>query len=461
MFKSRYSPYSSYQKRNRSRPVSPIFILLSIPLILILLELLMRLFVGISGKSGELNAYQGESAIANAYRLQFLNSSQQPYDGLPQRGRLLAQQRTSVGYELRGKQKSQYWQINPQGFRDDQPVPLAKPKGEIRVFILGGSTAFGQMNPNNQATLATKLETRLNQRIANQKANPEKYRPDQLPYFKSELDKVITLPLKLRPGQYRVINAAVPGYTSGNELAQLALEILPYKPDAIVILDGYPDLMLPSNQEETDIPQRDALLADAPGHFGAYLKQQFQNGLSSLYLYKAIHYWIVKPQPDVKEMSLGLLGNEGGLADKSSEQQSRIKRYRDRHLQIAQLTTGAKIPLIVALQPEITGRGSNKITVSEQLLINQLESAYTQKIQTGYKDLGQASQQLQRAFPQTVKTLNFYKLYQNFPQQAFSDRVHLTEAANGLMAEKIYSAIASFPQLQVSPPAVAGTKSNK
>lgn len=451
MFKSHRR---SYRKHHRSLPL-PV-IILAIPLTLILLELLVRIFVGVTGKSAELAAYEGQPAIVNAYCLKFLGSTQQPYDGLFDRGHLAAQRSLAGGYKLVGNQKSNFWNINQQGFRDDKPLPLEKPKGEIRIFLLGGSTAFGQWNASNQATLASKLEARLNERMAQQKRSPEKYRPIPLPVYKPELEKALTLPPKLREGRYRVINAAVPGYASGNELAQLALQILPYSPDAVIVLDGYTDLMLPSHKAQTDIPEMDAFLNNAPGHFWTYLTGQLKQWVTSTYLVKATQYWLLRPQPSVSQLSVVVTENTAPLEQRlpadSSELERRVARYFNFHKQMVRLTTGFNIPLVIAVQPEITGRGTSKSSASEQRIVNEIGTLYKQRVKTGYTQLIKAAQELQDAFPQNVKALNFYPLYENFPNRAFYDAIHLTEEGNTELAERLYQTIAALPKLHEAPP---------
>lgn len=453
MFKSRRRPYRQPRRRSFSLLV---IILLAVPLVLILLELLTRLFIGIMGKNAELVAYKGELPIVTAYRLKFLGETQQPYDGLTNHGHLAAQRHLAVGYSLVGNQKNKFWRINEQGFRDDAPVPIVKPKNEIRIFILGGSTAFGQWNTNNQATLASALEARLNERVAQQKRFPEKYRPMTLPFYKPELLKALALPLRLREGQYRVINAAVPGYTSGNELAQLALQILPYSPDAVVVLDGYTDLMLPSNQAQADIPNIESFLNNAPGHFWTYLTRQFKQSVTDTYLVKAIRYWFLHPQPSVSQLSLVATDDaeplEQHLASDSAELKRRVAGYRDRLKQMVALTTGARIPLIVAIQPEITGRGQAKLPPREEAILKELGPVYKQRVQTGYAELAQVSQQLQKAFPKNVTTLYLYNFYENFPDPAFYDAVHLTQKANASLSEQFYRVMTGLPKLQLTPP---------
>ncbi|MEQ8755888.1 MAG: SGNH/GDSL hydrolase family protein [Coleofasciculus sp. G1-WW12-02] len=451
MFKSRRR--RTYRKRRSPLPL--LAIVLAIPIALILLELSTRLLVGVMGKSAELAAYEGEPAIVNVYRLKFLNDTNKPYDGLSEQGRLAAHRSLGVGYQLVGDQTSNFWQINPQGFRDTEPVPLAKPNTEFRIFLLGGSTAFGQWNPSNQATIAAQLEARLNERVAQQQRSPEKYRPTDLPFYKPDLEKALALPPKIKGGQYRVINAAVPGYASGNELAQLALQILPYQPDAIIVLDGYMDLLLPSDRMATDIPHIESFLSNASGHFWTHLSQELTSVVTNTYLVRAIQYWLVRPQPSVSRLSLAALNGTTHLANylpaDSEELQERVTRYRDRHKQMIRLATGASVPLIIAIQPEITGRGNQQISLTEKEILLELGVVYQQRIQEGYAALAQSLQQLQNWYPQNVKTLNFYEVYRNFSDRAFWDAIHLTEEANRVISESLYQTLSASPKLQVPP----------
>ncbi|HEY9597329.1 MAG TPA: hypothetical protein V6D33_06625, partial [Cyanophyceae cyanobacterium] len=84
----------------------------------------------------------------------------------------------------------------------------------------------------------------------------------------------------------------------------------------------------------------------------------------------------------------------------------------------------------------------------EQAILKELGTSYQQRVQAGYTELAQANAQLQKAFPKNVMALNFYKLYEGFPKQAFSDAIHLTEEANGLLAERLYRKLSALPKLQ-------------
>src|SRR3984893_5776642 len=112
-------------------------------------------------------------------------------------------------------------QHNAQGFRRDKDVSLEKPPNTVRIFITGGSTAYGATTEMpeytgnrwrllyNNETIEYYLEQKLNQ------AYPSK--------------------------RWEVINAAAPGYQLSQELAEIESVLLRYHPDYI-ILDGNNDI---------------------------------------------------------------------------------------------------------------------------------------------------------------------------------------------------------------------------
>jgi lysophospholipase L1-like esterase len=116
------------------------------------------------------------------------------------------------------------------------------------------------------------------------------------------------------------------------------------------------------------------------------------------------------------------------------------------------LATGAQIPLVIAIQPEITGRSQAKLSPREQEILKAAGTVYQQRVQIGYAELAQANQQLQKAFPKNVRTLNFYKFDEDLSKGAFYDTVHLTEEGNAVLAERLYRSLTSLPKLQVIPP---------
>lgn len=456
-FRRRPASFSTsyYSPRQKKKRRSSVWWLAAIPVGLIGLEILLRIGTSLSGHQAELDSYVGEPSIVTAYRLKPLNQSGQPIQGVPSQGRLVAQQSALTGYRLVGNQQNPFVKINAQGFRADQPIDSNKPQNEIRILLLGGSTAFGQLSSSNHSTIAYQLEKRLNQQVQDQKTNSKQFRPDVLPYYADELEKALKLPPKIRESQYRVINAAVPGYASGNILSQLASHLLTYKPDVIILVDGYTDLLLPSSQEATTLVDTDSLLANATGHFFSSLSQGIQDGFGSLYLVRGIEKWLIQPQPSIESLVDPLDASHQPLADRFAptpeEQTRRIDRYTRNLEQIAHLASASNAMLLVGLQPELSHR--HNPSAREKQVLDQLGTRYTQHVQDSYQQLAGSIAQAKKAVP-GLTTIDLQTAFDGVAGDAFQDTVNLTDRANQALADRLYDVIA--PKLQVQPKPFGG-----
>ena len=457
MFKSRPRERLIFanRKTKRRHHFSWLWFIVSVSLLLLVIELLTRIFIDISGKREEFAPTIAESEIISSYQLNFVHEAKQIDETLERAGNLIAKRSLSVGYQLVGEQKSNYWQINEQGFRDRDPVPLAKPANEVRIFLLGGSTAFGYGNTSNEATISEFLEARLEQRLLQQKSSPNLYQPGILPYDPNNRKQALAKPAKLKSGNYRVINASVPGYASGNELAQLALSILQYKPDLIVILDGYPDLMLTSAEKATEIPQLDKFVDNETTNFRVYLSQLVQPLRDYSYLVRILQEQVLLSESSEEKESLLFNEKLDNLAqylpEDEAELERRVNRYYQHHKQIVSLSAGARIPLIIATQPEFTGRDATKLSEEEGEIATQLGRNYIQKMRDIYPQFSAAGEKLGKAFPHNVKAISLYNLTDKYPTPSFIDAVHLTDEANKIAAEQLYYAISSLPKMQEVP----------
>lgn len=455
--KERYLFTTRRQKRRQKR-FSWLWLLASGVLSLLVLELVTRIFIDITGKRAEFasanNEQNLEENLTNAYQLKFINEAGESYPGASEKGSLVAQRSLSVGYKLVENQNNPHWKINEQGFRDNDPVPLIKPQGEIRIFLLGSSTAFGYGSSNNQNAIPDLLEFRLQDRLKQQKKSPQLYRSDILPLEEKARAEALKKPAKIKSGNYRVINAAVPGYTSGNQLAQLALQLIKYKPDLIIVLNGYEDLMLTGDKAATQLPQSEEYLDDAPSYLLASVNKFLQPVEQYSYLVKMLQNSVLKPQ-DVTQDTIIFTSKTGqelaAIAPKNkAELQLRIDRYFQNHKQIVTIATGAKADVIFATQPEITGRNPTKLTPTEGEIATQLGRKYIQTIKDNYPRFVDANQYLANLYPKNVKAINLYNLGSNYPSPSFIDGIHLTETANDIVAEQFYYAIAASPKMQVA-----------
>ena len=454
MFRSKVKQRRIFSNRRRvRRRFSWLGTIVSVALFLLALELLTRIFIDISGDRSKFAQNELKSDPLKAYQLDFV--SPQAMKQAKDRDSLMAKSDLFVGYSLVGNQQHQLWQINEQGFRDREPVPLAKPKGEIRIFLLGSSTAFGYGNPSNSSTISAQLESRLQQRIGQQQASPQIYQPDSLPFDKAQREKSLAKPAKIKPGNYRIINAAVPGYASGNELAQTALQILKYKPDLIVVLDGYQDLLLPSEQKATEVPVAKIDRGNQLDSFGAYLDRLLEPLQNNSYLAKVAARQLSQPQSDNSQADFLLNESTSNLVkhlpQNEQELQARVDRYIDHQKQILNLSAAAQVPLLVAIQPEITGRNPKQLTNSEGKIATELGRTYIKKVRSSYPAFTSASLGLAKSYPKNIKVLDLYKLTDKYPSPSFVDAIHLNKVANEKVAEQLYYGIASLPKMQIKP----------
>jgi lysophospholipase L1-like esterase len=455
--------FSTNRRRSRRR-ASGFWAIASVVLFLLILELLTRIFIDISGDRSKFAQTQTKPDITEAYRLNFI-AQDQAKQTAEDKNLLRAKPSVSVGYQLVNNQKTEYWQINEQGFRDRDPIPLVKPQNEVRIFLLGGSTAFGYGASSNKTTISEYLEQRLQQRIQQQQASPQLYQSEILPKKpdispdpkkeQQEKPKSITKPTQIKPGQYRVINAAVPGYASGNELAQLALEVLKYKPDLIVILNGYEDLMLPSKEEATQVPPIKNFLDNPATEIVAYLNQFLEPIENRSYLAKIAQNSWLEQVKNSKQADF-LLNEETSklvkhLPSNQEELQKRVDRYVAHQKQIVNLSTAALVPVVVAVQPEITGRNPSQLTDPEGAIATDLGRTYIQQMRDDYPVLIEGIQKLAKTFPYNLKVVDLYQLSDQYPSPSFIDPIHLSETANQKVAEQLYYAITSLPKMQVTP----------
>lgn len=457
MFRRRRSTFgkSIYGRssRRKSRPLRPTAWIAIAIAVVVAVELLLRAIAGMGILGNELSSYQGEPAQISAYRLQFLSSDLRHYDGLPNTGQLKATYSPLTGYRLLPEQRSDYWNINAQRFRDDDPITVDKAANEIRVVILGGSTAFDELSGSNEVVLSNRLEELLNGRVALQNSQPDQFQPEVLPFRLDLTEQALARQPRISGGQYRVLNAAVPGYASGNELARLTQDVMAYKPDIVIALHGYTDLLLPSAYEAAEVPGLESLMTDSLQHFTTNVMQQVKGFFGQFYLVKAIHAWIIQPQQKPASIRLITPNHDQALADQlagdEAELRSRIQRYQ-RHLrEMARITTNANIPFIIALQPEITGREA--LTEQEQELLSVLGSTYEQRIATGYEALAAAASQIRKELPQT-RALNLYTLYASEPQEtAFQSPIHLTKEARERLASRLYDAVVETQTIEPVP----------
>src|SRR5262249_47151359 len=127
-------------------------------------------------------------------------------------GYLELELRPFVGIGNRPHQSLPYFSINSQGFRGREIT--SRQSSRRRVVLVGGSTAFGTGLRSDADTVSARLE---------------------------ELHS-----------DFEVINAAVIGHQSGQELALLVSQLVDLKPDLVLTLDGFNDF---TSARSVDLPR--------------------------------------------------------------------------------------------------------------------------------------------------------------------------------------------------------------
>ncbi len=115
---------------------------------------------------------------------------------------------------------NRYEYANNAGFRDHRPISLKKPDDEFRIFLTGGSTAFG-LGASGQAAPITCF-----------------YYIEHRETIAYMLERILNATAPIPGKHIRVYNAAVWGYSYQHLLFRYVTKLRQYKPDLIVSLDG-------------------------------------------------------------------------------------------------------------------------------------------------------------------------------------------------------------------------------
>jgi hypothetical protein len=115
---------------------------------------------------------------------------------------------------------NRYEYANNAGFRDPRDITVEKPKDEFRIFLLGGSTAYGLGSVGEAAPLTNYYSLPFYETLGHM--------------LEMILNATVTVPGK----KIRVYNAAVWGYAYQHHLMRYMAKLRRYNPDLVISLDG-------------------------------------------------------------------------------------------------------------------------------------------------------------------------------------------------------------------------------
>lgn len=457
----------SYQyHRKRSSAIVVVRLLVTGLLLLcvpVALEVFARLLAHSTGLAEVLEKNEPvQSAIEEAYRLQLGHSNSTTAGDInltsprEKENHLIAVPSSFMGFTLLPSQQSEYWAINSSGFRDDDNLPINKPREEIRIAIVGGSVAFGQLSSNNSSTIAEQLETQLNARVSDQRDNPDRYQPDMLPFFADRVSAVLSLPQRIREGNYRAINAGVPGYASGNDLARLTQQVAAYDPEILLVLNGFDDLFLPSDRLGLDAAQIGGSESPAGQGFLSAIREAAINWFGNLMLVRGFQYYVLDPvaetpaNPAPQPLNLLVPKQQWaqGIPKEDAEWQQRLDRYRRNLLQMVRFSAGAERKVLLAVAPDITVRDSDDISPPEAAILKEVGQAYQQQMSQSFPRLAEIARQV-AAQSEYAEAIDVSKALSTAEGQIFQTSTDFTDRGNSQLASLLYEHIST--QLVVLP----------
>jgi len=319
--------------------------------------------------------------------------------------------------------------LNAAGFRRDRDIPLEKPQGTIRIFLLGASVAYGgetlypeiddRWRIGNRQTIDYDLEQRLNSAFPNHR--------------------------------WEVINAAVKGYFVNQDLALYLSAVRRYHPDHLVLLDGVNDvfamLRSPDAYDGYDLAglgEEFSGLTD-PSSMSLRLMSSVWL-LDHSALYRLIRERLARTSQLRARRERVRAGLRGMTADEERRYQSaagRIGEFMRPVRQIQSLAALEGTKTLLVLQPQIAVTHKQLTGIEAQLLEywSKVDGPlYTHGFQTLYPLL--ADELSDGAKTQGYRFLDLTGVFDNMNVQTFTDYCHLTPDGNRAVADAIFGALA-------------------
>jgi hypothetical protein len=334
-----------------------------------------------------------------------------------------------IQYDLSKGNRFEY--ANNAGFRDHREISLKKPEDEYRIFIAGGSTAFGLGAVGEAAATIGTL--------------PIEYRETISHCLEMILNATAPIPGK----KIRVYNTAVWGYAYQHNLMRYITKLRRYDPDVVISIDGANEIpMLCKLDPSWDYFQE--------GQYNNIIKEMFEYKTAGLGSYLTL--WLknntylmarVWAGRDLfQDMSVSMMMQSQGFLDPRSAR-------AEKSVEEASLLTDSNIATVVrmvenyhsamkndgvshifVLQPWFYSCAKPK-TETEQKLASltgmkeyfgipsdKMYALLTTRIMESAKKLG---------YP----VLDFTKYFDDVEEQVFTDWCHLTPGANYVLAKEL------------------------
>lgn len=310
---------------------------------------------------------------------------------------------------------------NSQGFRRSVDVPKEKQPGTIRIFLMGGSTAYGlgglwphiqtdYVVIDNTETIDAYLEKLLSKRFSGYKIE--------------------------------VINAAITSTWTHHHLIYINQTILKYNPDMVVFIDGFNDFYHTAGNHD---------------QFAAYAHKEHSHVIMSdptLYTLAYTNmFWLYRKSAFMHILFTVLKETKQALhpraeqlpIDVTNKVDALRKIFPDNALQMAKrlalILRAEKIPAIFVLQPMLIlerDRSENMPEIERKLFefnVDWYSPNYEQFIQRAVNYVSKIERETIE--PLGGVFIDATKLYDVQTEQIYTDYAHLTPKGNEILANHI------------------------
>ncbi|HEY7335958.1 MAG TPA: hypothetical protein VH639_13810 [Bryobacteraceae bacterium] len=329
-------------------------------------------------------------------------------------------------------------QHDAQGFRRDADVALEKPPNTVRIFLMGGSAAYGfeglfrDLDPDwqplyNRELIDAYLQKKLNKR------HPERH--------------------------WEVINAAVNEFRMHQHLVLLYAQLLQFHPDLVIFMDGHNDM---------------SGLMTETAHYNPFAATPHEREFTSMVYprsFRSLLYinsaWLRNNSvlfDLIYRRTLGRLQDQGigpgadpsepvhspvqwaDLSQKDRESAARSLANVGYYTQMAERLESALahegVPAIFSMQPELIP-SRKRLTPVEEKFAGYTRQISRRRITYLWENLRPriVSDMAASAKRNRYTFVDLEDAFDDMSEKAFTDYCHLTPAANERIAEKLYQAM--------------------
>ena len=331
---------------------------------------------------------------------------------------------------------NRYEYANNAGFRDPREIPLTKPDDEFRIFLTGGSTAFG-LGASGQAAEVTDF-----------------YYIENRETIAHALESILNTTAPIPGKKIRVYNTAVWGHAYQHLLFRYVAKLRAYKPDLVVSFDGVNEI------HPISIPEKDwnyfrhgqfhgvlkQIFSYNPDGLGAYLTLWLKNNTFLVaFLWKGMEPFFAMETGMRMHQGAALAPEpEGAVLGMTKEQRSQmvadnvnavVRVVDDYHT----VLENDGVPHIIALQPMLYLSKKPRHEIEKKVeALEEHKQYYDLPTDWTYSFL---VQRIRENAQNRYTLMDFTGYFDDTPEWVFSDWCHLTAGANYLIAKEIANII--------------------